>query len=1729
MSETLEQLLERQEEIDQKSKAQKELGNHIELLAREIEKTQELLARLYLRRNQARADVGACENAKQSLPETEERLAFLQEKYAFAARTEHALQVFVKALSYVLKNTPSGQWPDENVLQNMVSEIAAVEEDLPLDVADEFNQLVARIEQGQLPSVSQLKELNARLQIIIIRAKKLSKELQDGVKDLTQRLADLKSIADRLPAALAHLKELDHKIQPIEERLSKLQKALKKDKEELHNIELLLPQLEAELRGTLDGLFGSLDQGIPIALLPVRLETRFISHQKEEVLAIRIYPDDIHQNQHRPQLSATERDCGESFQQRIADAAAPGLAAEKKDEMMRQAWHELAGRFGPNRAAWIARICMPLAVEEIRKLDVDPRPNVFASHANLLPDRWVAIGYRQGQVVFTEWSRLVGQKNANNAFSGGRLGTGMTRPDAPKDGLDENARWLVDFDRALDVGMAIRVQRKASDDSFDRILVFGVRATWDSEQSALGLENQFDAHHYTWGIGFISRGTPTNNTAEASSGHSRHDHGYEASYGLETGPQQVTPYADDGSEGRPDGFCAAEALGIGCSVFDHVANAGSRTESLTRALHTALWPATLEYFLEIMLGRGWIEALHPPNLDGWRNYFMDYVRGGGPLPLLRIGNQPYGMLPVTSLESWQPSSKEPWSIAGSGWRDFLKNLRDKVWLNNRVYSNTYPSIPLAQQAKVDEALLKILGMSGISVSERGRVVATRDVANQAYETANYSNRYNDYQKWDSLASNAHSFLKSILGLSSAGQNMLEKVFVPGTFECDGPLVQSKRDIPHDYIKSLFKIDNVRDMDTFHRYLQHPPPETPLLQLLLIFAFLRTYVKAGEHIDHTGQAPNEPNEVDASSVTPWKFLTESKAVSSGNGIAAELFHSYQPGGANADEPAAKILEEFYEALRPLTKASPEELERLLVECLDLCSHRLDAWITSLATLRLKELRDRSRKGVYVGAYGWIENLRLKAVPDSDGYIHAPSLTHAATAAILRSGYLSHEAKASEKGLAMQLTSSRVRKALWLIDGVRQGQPLAALLGYAFERALQTKNLELMQHLPALRQRYPLNANKLTSSKESLENIAAYNVIDGLKMVREYPEEFPFGLKFKNRKERKELAEVLDELIEGFDAVSDLAIAEAVHQVAQGNPVRAAASLDAVSRGEVPLHDLDVIRTPRTGVTLTHRLLVAFSYNETPDDAGPWEPTDSNGKSLKPNARRIAEPVLNRWAATFFCKPEDILCKVNYIDAAAPKTSPPAKPLHIAYVSLRDLGLGPLDLLYTEIASPDGHPSELEQRVVYHALVTARPDTLGWERNITVSLEFELHEPSPNGSAHLNFGQALEVARAARSLVTQARPLQATDLLAPGSKRSTITISLKTEEALTSRIDVLCKILSAAKTALESELSKVHDKEKPDLNDGDRRKILGDRLLALADLGIANAVPFLATSASPKDWLAFFEQCDGALKAAEDRLEALRQAAASGDVHDRLRHHVDRLKVLFGAGFQIIPPFVLEFTGNDKDKPLQDLKRSRDSLSKILSEKPEALDIWFLRAARVRDGARRLHNAMHYVEAINHEARLDFQVMQLPFTGENEPWVGGPCQTIPSNRISLVVHDPFGLDFGHTFLAGLLIDSWNEVVPNASETTAVTFHYDAPGATAPQALLLAVSPNPSEKWSVDLLATILLETMDLVRMRTVTLPIVNKAVPSLSQFLPALYFPVNPAGDTVGVVFKNKGGE
>jgi hypothetical protein len=529
--------------------------------------------------------------------------------------------------------------------------------------------------------------------------------------------------------------------------------------------------------------------------------------------------------------------------------------------------------------------------------------------------------------------------------------------------------------------------------------------------------------------------------------------------------------------------------------------------------------------------------------------------------------------------------------------------------------------------------------------------------------------------------------------------------------------------------------------------------------------------------------------------------------------------------------ARYLTEQIEALKRLNIPTAR-LERVFAEHIDCCTYRLDAWWLGLVHYQLELMRNRrggedggTAKGLYLGAYGWLEIVRPENKPlspvqlepelndifnkDSDsplirdgsneGYIHALSLNHAVTAAVLRNGYLSNNANRNpdpnQQPLAVNLSSERVRLALSILEGIRNGQNLSALLGYQLERGLHDRhnlaemNIEVDQFIYKLRKVFPLRADRFNTTKTpdnvSIEAIEARNVVDGLSLInhvkqainKKYPfdkppELLPRGSSAQESAINTEVARLLDI----HDAVADLALAESVHQIVQGNYDRAAATLDTYSKGNFP-PDPDVVQTPRSGITLTHRIGLHLQ----------------SGLTAAPTAtpRAQAEPALNQWLASIMPPPNQIACKVAYYN---PTTNKPIRnsvtnePI-TQTVTQQNLQLQSIDLLY--LLRTDSQPAmtELDDCILLYVTQTfsPRPDIL---------LKIQYTERLTD---KISFFELAPMMQSLRSLVLRSRPLKATDIALQNK-------ATKAQEEMVfgdrQRIDLPLSSLTNLKTDIES---------------------------------------------------------------------------------------------------------------------------------------------------------------------------------------------------------------------------------------------------------------------------------------------------------------------------------------
>ena len=514
---------------------------------------------------------------------------------------------------------------------------------------------------------------------------------------------------------------------------------------------------------------------------------------------------------------------------------------------------------------------------------------------------------------------------------------------------------------------------------------------------------------------------------------------------------------------------------------------------------------------------------------------------------------------------------------------------------------------------------------------------------------------------------------------------------------------------------------------------------------------------------------------ATALTPWQVSARPAIPNPHVSWAEYLLTPSFP----AESPFAQ-LNDLRTSLDRLAGLHTAELDRLLTETLDACSHRLDVWATAIANALLKRTRAKQNNSVWLGCYGWVEDVRresgratvagaelqlvqtldaaraqesrasvqspiqlpvpLQPPTDNGGYILAPSSVQAAVAAVLRNGYMTHQNTAEEGLLSIDLSSERVQKALWLIDGVQEGQSLNALLGYLFEDALHDQNLD--KYVQPFRDAYPLVGSKLTpSSAPSEDKMLRWQVVDGLALRTAWDtgklvagQTWGTGLPTPGADQNLVIA-ILKIVDDYADALGDVSISEAVFQIVRGNFGSGGGLMDAISRGSRP-PDPDVVTTPRGGIDLTHR--VALLFTGAPAQNAAWS-------AVTQHPRAAAEPWLNAWLGQMLPDPATVRCLVQYQNGGANQS---------ATVTLRDLNVGPLDLLAMSDAGEVPQRSELEGRILFDAAVPAGAQN--------VQIVFETTALPPGSFA---FPDVLYLAQKLRTLLGSCRALAPQDMTTP----------------------------------------------------------------------------------------------------------------------------------------------------------------------------------------------------------------------------------------------------------------------------------------------------------------------------------------------------------------------------
>ena len=270
-------------------------------------------------------------------------------------------------------------------------------------------------------------------------------------------------------------------------------------------------------------------------------------------------------------------------------------------------------------------------------------------------------------------------------------GNGLTVP--------AGAEWTVDFAKAKQAGLGIEVPLPAGTQVLDRIVVVGVRGSVSESENAADLADLLLSHRYSDGFGLLAQGTPTNN-AEA-----------------ERSPYKVsaTPAAPPLDTGEPSADLArlASLIGLDSAAVERLldpADSRPTLETTQQAANTALWFATWEPVLQ-RVGDAEVSGVTPATIESARRLHRDHVRGAGPAPVIRVGAQPYGILPVSDLDAWAPRS-------GDTTASLVPLIRRTLarWMQR---ASSLPRVRPGDSI-TDEALIEVLGTSPMGIGLRAR-------------------------------------------------------------------------------------------------------------------------------------------------------------------------------------------------------------------------------------------------------------------------------------------------------------------------------------------------------------------------------------------------------------------------------------------------------------------------------------------------------------------------------------------------------------------------------------------------------------------------------------------------------------------------------------------------------------------------------------------------------------------------------------------------------------------------------------------------------------------------------------------------------------------------------------------------------------------------------------------------------------------------------------------------
>lgn len=890
--------------------------------------------------------------------------------------------------------------------------------------------------------------------------------------------------------------------------------------------------------------------------------------------------------------------------------------------------------------------------------------------------------------------------------------------------------------------------------------------------------------------------------------------------------------------------------------------------------------------------------------------------------------------------------------------------------------------------------------------------------------------------------------------------------------------------------------------------------------------------------------------------------------------ADVFDS---ADSTADSKAAQKMREVrdvvFEALKnekfPNTTVSPTEDEEtslrndaeiFVSEFLDLFTHRLDAWFLGIVDYWFNQKIRIVDAGV-VGAFGWTFNLRyepknpiansekiigdmellglpkgtslLDPPPSADAhFVMAPSIQHALTAAVLRSSYLKAKSKnrVVDSQICVNLSSTRVRQALRLVEGIKSGMSLSIILGADFERYLHEaykiykinidgveRAIEMDEYIYTLRRIFP----QITQIKAEDERANDYDmqVVNGEALLNSFIEKWSWdgsvsewlGKNYSDlpwlynlvqdiekeytdpkiaNSRRDCLFQIIERLMDSYDALNDLLLSEGVHRLIMGDKASYYAISSFLANGDGNLPDMEILNIPTEHVVVSHKAGVLLPQNAESVD----------------KVMCHAEPALNAWIENQLGGMDSILFFVQKGKDEAGEIIP---------CSLAELKISGIEYMYLSAFDKSFH-AYLESR--FREFKSCGSEEISiLDSALNAGYEYEDNQISLEDNK-------LRI-EAIRGLVGRGRSMNTADwcnqvcedkaeekLIDIENLKNRLSLSLANLEYIKKDLEDWLKV-----TKYDAVFKNPVESDKKTNAIDDDLVVKGYKLLCdCFETGMVNCFnaydpsAFMGSKTQTANAIEYEKVCTvqkdlglNVYNAYNSLCERIKDAKSSIDSGTSADVYIAALQKITLSNFKVCYKFNTELVKNLFADPL----RNGVEYYKDNNVTKQVFDQWQDEVSEVRDGMRLMHQLHMTQLALDHDLDSAAIIQTSIPDGANcteldtdyKIWLGAAVNDESELRDadSLVLYNASAYMTGkNDALSGFVFDSWIEYVPYKKHDAGIAFHNDWPDNEAPQTMLVAWHPRlpilknvGASSWNRDTLVQIIRTTRFMMMNRAV----------------------------------------